>query len=223
MSKPGNTEGPAPVVYRHAMGAGRRCTGAIMLAAGFSRRFGSVKLQAQLPDGSTLLQKSFNNTLQATENIIVVGRQDLLESGTYNFLPDQPGIQLIICPDAESGMGHSLASAIKHIPDSWDSTLICLGDMPFIRPDTLSAMIRTSREDNIVIPVWQSQRGHPVCFGRQYFNELAASTGDSGGRHVIKLHHQAITELATDDAGIIQDIDTPEALTHYLLSEDQSS
>lgn len=215
MSKPGNTEGPAPVVYRHAMGAGRRCTGAILLGAGFSRRFGSVKLQALLPNGNTILHQCFNNILQATDNIIVVGRKELLETGAYQFLPDRRGIKLVLCEDAASGMGHSLASAIPCIPDTWTSALICLGDMPFLQKETLQAIINNSTENNIVIPLWQSQRGHPVSFGRRYFVELTHSAGDSGGRHVIKQHSDSIQELQTDDPGIIQDIDTPEALAMY--------
>lgn len=187
-------------------------TGAILLAAGFSRRFGGIKLEARLSDGSTLLQQCFNNVLQATENIIVVGRQELLQSGIYNFLPKQTGIQLLICPDAESGMGHSLAFAIKDIPQTWRSTLVCLGDMPFIKTETLKAIMAASSENNIVIPVWQSQRGHPVSFGRRYFKDLADSQGDTGGRNVIKQYPQHIKELQTDDVGVVQDIDTPEAL-----------
>lgn len=192
---------------------GAHKVGAILLAAGFSRRFGGIKLQARLPDGSTLLNKCFNTIAQATDNIIIVGRQELLDIGTYTFLPQHPGLQLVLCKDAESGMGHSLASAINHIPNDWHSVLICLADMPFIRADTLKAIMASSTENNIVIPVWQSQRGHPVSFGRRYFKELANSEGDAGGRHVIKQYSQYIKELVTDDVGIVQDIDTPEALT----------
>jgi molybdenum cofactor cytidylyltransferase len=190
----------------------RPVTGAILLAAGFSRRFGSIKLQARLPDGCTILQKCFNNILQVTDNIIVVGRKDLLESGAYQFLPEQQGVQLILCKDAESGMGHSLACALKQPPQDWQSALVCLGDMPLIRADTLKNIIAASASDTIVIPVWQSQRGHPVSFGRKYFAELADSQGDTGGRHIIKKYSRNIHELNTDDQGVVQDIDTPAAL-----------
>ncbi|MDO8909166.1 MAG: nucleotidyltransferase family protein [Pseudohongiella sp.] len=187
-------------------------TGAILLAAGFSRRFGAIKLQARLPDGCTLLQRCFRNLLQATDNIIVVGRTDLQSTGTYEFLPEQAGVKLVLCEDAESGMGHSLACAVKQIPESWQSALICLGDMPLIRSETLKSIIAASSVSSIVIPVWHSQRGHPVSFGREYFPELAASRGDSGGRQIIKQHGSHIRELPTDDPGVVQDIDTPEAL-----------
>ena len=209
------TEGPAFVVYRYAMRAGRRCTGAILLAAGFSRRFGAIKLRASLPDGTSMLEQCFKNISQVTDNIIVVGREDLRDAGTYSFLPSATGLQFVICPDAASGMGHSLASAIPHIPDSWTSAMVCLGDMPFIQPATLQAIIDNSNEDNIVTPTWQSKRGHPVSFGRRYFSGLAASSGDTGGRHLIRHHSHHVVEVQTDDPGIVQDIDTQEALQQY--------
>jgi molybdenum cofactor cytidylyltransferase len=184
-----------------------------LLAAGFSRRFGGIKLQAPLPDGNTILQRSFSNILQVTDNIIIVGREDLLSHGIYDFLPRQSGVQLVMCDDAASGMAHSLVCAVKQIPNDWKSVLVCLGDMPFIQTDTLRAIIAASAESKIVIPVWQSQRGHPVSFGRDYFAELTASEGDTGGRHVIKKHKKNVQELQSTDQGILQDIDSPEALT----------
>lgn len=208
---------PAVATAPHSHNTFSAGTGAILLAAGFSRRFGGVKLQARLPDGSTLLQKSFNNISQATDKIIVVGRADLAQQGTYAFLLQHPTVQLVMCQEAASGMGHSLASAAKAIPSDWRSVLVCLGDMPFISPLTLQAVMAASSEDTIVIPRWQAQRGHPVCFGRRYFTGLAASDGDTGGRHLIKQHSQQIVELDTDDAGVVQDIDTPEALARYTI------
>lgn len=192
--------------------------GAVLLAAGFSRRFGAIKQQALLPDGTTLLQQSFKNILQATENIIVVGRRELLANGTYSFLPTIPTVQLVLCEDAASGMGHSLASAISHIPSGWQSALICLADMPLISSDTLRAIMSASAPDSIVIPVWQMQRGHPVSFGRHYFDALAQSRGDSGGRALITQNSHHVIELITDDEGIVLDIDTPETLKHLVSS-----
>lgn len=200
-----------PARQNPASAASSTC-GAILLAAGFSRRFGAVKLRAQLPDGSTLLQKCFSNILQVTDNIIVVGRQDLLDSGTYDFLPQQSGLELVLCEDAASGMGHSLACAIRQVPEHWQSALICLADMPLIQQHTLKTIIAASSAHNIVIPLWQSQRGHPVCFGREHFAALARSQGDSGGRQVVEQNRQHIIELPITDQGVVQDIDTPEAL-----------
>jgi molybdenum cofactor cytidylyltransferase len=186
--------------------------GAVLLAAGFSVRFGSIKLKATLPDGNTILRKTFNNLLQATENIIVIGRMELLEQGVYDFIPALHRPYLFLCDDARLGMGHSLACGIRHIPPTWQSAMICLGDMPFVRRDTLMRLLSAGRSQNIIIPRYQSARGHPVIFGRQFFPELQLCQGDSGARHVLQANPNSIIELDIDDPGILQDIDTPQAL-----------
>lgn len=187
--------------------------GAVLLAAGFSVRFGSIKLKAALPDGNTILRKTFNNLLQATENIIVIGRMELLEQGVYDFIPATHRPFLFLCEDARFGMGHTLACGIRHIPSMWQSAMICLGDMPFIRQDTLTRLLSAGRSQHIVIPTYESARGHPIIFGRHFFPELQMCQGDTGAKHVLQAHPDSIIELDTDDPGILQDIDTPQALT----------
>ena len=119
---------------------------------------------------------------------------------------------LILCDDAEHGMGHSLRAGIKAIPDHWHACMICLADMPYIKPDTYKQIADQSDQFRIVIPAHEHQRGHPVSFGRQYFNALAGSDGDTGGRKVIQTHPKAVLELTVDDEGILLDIDRPEDL-----------
>lgn len=187
--------------------------GAVVLAAGFSVRFGGIKLKAVLSDGTSILQKTFKSILQITDNIIIIGRSGLLDEGVYDFLEPAQKSTLILCEEARHGMGHSLACAIKHVPAHWQSVLICLGDMPFVRQDTLKRLLISGNTQQIIIPKHLGTRGHPVSFGRQFFSELQRCDGDSGARHVLKAHPHAITELETDDAGVLQDIDTPQALT----------
>lgn len=186
--------------------------GAILLAAGFSVRFGGIKLKAQLPNGNTLLQQTFLNILQLTENIIIIGRKELLDAGVYDFLPTTHKPFLYLCEDAESGMGHSLVCGIQQVPEDWQSVFVCLGDMPFVRTNTLCLLFNASNSQNIIIPTSHAERGHPVGFGRQFFPELLRCRGDSGAKHILKAHKQAIIEIETGDSGVVQDIDTPAAL-----------
>lgn len=187
-------------------------TGAILLAAGFSRRFGSIKLNALLPDGRTVLQQSCHLLQSQFDNIIVVTRPALLDAGVFAGTGfSNP--HLVLCPDAEQGMGHSLACAMRSLPAHWDACLVCLADMPFIKPSTLQLIHGRASKGRILIPAYQHQRGHPVCFGRDFFTELEQSKGDTGGRDVIKAHPDKVEVIDLQDAGILQDIDTPEDLS----------
>jgi len=185
-------------------------TGAIILAAGFSRRFGGVKLSAVLPDGSTVLQQSVRVISQGVSDILIVTRQELLDQGVLQDIPaPQPQQRIVLCHDAADGMGHSLAQGARQIPDDWDACLICLADMPFIRAETIRKLTAAARRDLIVCPVSAGKRGHPVCFGRQFFAELTNARGDSGGRQLMNQYAQHVTELEVNDEGILQDVDTP--------------
>lgn len=183
-----------------------------MLAAGFSRRFGSIKLSAMLANGNTVLQQTSRLLQYNIGDIIVVTRPALLEAGvlTGSGFDDT---SIVLCQDSELGMGHSLACGIRALPGHWDACLVCLADMPFVKASTLQQILTRAAPDRIVIPQHQQQSGHPICFGRDFFSELAKSHGDTGGREVIKRHPDNIEVIAVNDAGILQDIDTPEDLS----------
>ncbi len=85
--------------------------------------------------------------------------------------------------------------------------------MPHIRPDTIKRIVAAfspSRDKNICVPVHQGRRGHPVLFGRRFFQALCALTGDEGGRGLMKAFGANIVEVTVDDEGIFEDFDTPE-------------
>lgn len=187
-------------------------TGAILLAAGFSRRFGSIKLNAVMADGRTVFQHTSHVLQSAVSEIIVVTRPALLAAGVLENSGFHPS-QTVLCHDAELGMGHSLACGIRALPAHWDACLICLGDMPRIKTETLLQLQQAASPHRIIVPGFNQQRGHPICFGRDFFAELATSQGDTGGRDIIKRHATCVQLLPVNDAGIVQDIDTPEDLS----------
>ena len=190
--------------------------GALLLAAGFSRRFGGVKLRALLPDGSTVLQQTLARLYAATPHITVVTRDDLLtdvQQAVALLSPPAPqDIRVEVCHDAHLGMGHTLAHGMRHLPN-WDGVLICLADMPAIRTETYAGMLAALGPDDILIPLHEGRNGQPVGFGSRFFGALRDSSGDIGGREVVKAHRAQVRHLATADSGILQDIDTAEDLS----------
>ena len=118
--------------------------GALVLAAGFSRRFGATKLLAALPENQqiSLFEQTLINLCKALPTIIVVYRPELRTQ--FHEIRDRatqhyPGtvITLVESKQAESGMGASLAFGASHITD-WDAALVCLADMPYVMPSTYS-------------------------------------------------------------------------------------
>ena len=184
--------------------------GAIVLAAGFSKRFGDSKLLAQLHSGNTVVQQTLERIAEVFPHRIVVTRPELIPQ----LLPLAPGTSFLAFEHAEQGMGATLAFAAQHIGD-WRACLVCLGDMPFIEASTYRQIAEQIEEDSIVIPVLDSKIGNPVAFGSAYFDELGKLQGDAGGRKLITLHRSAVRELSVDDPGVLQDIDTPQERARY--------
>lgn len=179
--------------------------GALLLAAGFSNRFGDAKLLAPLNSGKTVFAQTLAQLQQGVADIRVITRPELEQE----LRADAP--ELIVFSDASQGMGASLAFGMSHVGD-WDACLICLADMPFIEPGTYQRIREHARPDHITIPCFEGKSGNPVCFGSDFFAELGNLSGDSGGRELIRQHTDAVHRLPVEDPGVLSDIDTPQDL-----------
>ena len=67
----------------------------------------------------------------------------------------------------------------------------------------------------ICVPVTDGKRGNPVLWGGQFFDQMTRVSGDVGARHLIGEFAEAVCEVEVGDAGVLTDIDTPEALAAY--------
>lgn len=164
----------------------------IVLASGRGERFAAsggttAKLQALLA-GKTVLQ----HTLAAVQ-----------ASGLPWYLEES----------GQPGMGDSIAAAVRA---TWQSDpqltgwLILPADLPLIRSATLRAVAVTLREHEVVMPVYQGQRGHPVGLGVACGQALLDLKGNQGAASVV-LAHTAVM-LIVDDVGCVTDIDTVDDL-----------
>lgn len=184
-------------------------TGALLLAAGFSRRFEGCKLAATLSDGQTLFAHSLKPVREAFDDVLVIGREALFEQGVYETAAE---LEIVLNPDAEDGMGSTLACGARFIPDDWKAAAICLADMPRLSASTLAHLKDEAKVDRIIIPFHDGQPGHPVIFGAQFFAALQQCQGDSGARRIINNHPDAVMRIEIDDAGVLQDVDDRQAL-----------
>lgn len=182
---------------------------ALILAAGQGVRFGADKRRATLPDGRSLLAHSVERALAVFDDVCVVLREG--ERAEDFGLP--VGCRVIHSPDAALGMGHSLAAGAESLSDSKAlAVAILLGDMPWITPTTLRQLADAATASTILFPVHDGQRGHPVLFGREFWQELMLLTGDEGARAVVQAHRDRCVTREVDDAGVLRDVDTPDAL-----------
>jgi len=183
----------------------------ILLAAGFSRRFGpSNKLLQPMANGGPIALASAENLMQAIPTCVAVVRP---ENTTLAALLQQAGLTVFACKENEQEMADSLSAAIRfsaNFEAANHGFVIALADMPYIQPATISMVAnRVNSNDSIIIPTFHGQRGHPVGFAARYRSELENLQGDEGARAIVKRYADAVCLLPCEDAGILADIDTP--------------
>lgn len=178
---------------------------ALLLAAGASRRFGSNKLLAPVDDGSAMVVASARHLVDAGCPVLaVVGPVHEAVSAQLRTIP---GVCLTLCPDAGDGIGNSVAWGVaqSHDASGW---LVALGDMPFIDPRTIRALVARLRQGaGIVAPVHEGRRGHPVGFSAAWREELMALQGDEGARRIIAANPGMLETLPCADPGVVHDVD----------------
>ena len=203
---------PTPEPKREAKPPGARI-GALLLAAGRSRRMGGPnKLLAEV-DGTPMVAHVARRLLasRARPIVAVLGNQADEVEAALGKLP----VEKIRNPEFAGGLSTSLKRGIAALPPDLDGALICLGDMPLVTGrhlDRLIAAFNPLEGRAIIVPTRRGKRGNPVLWSKRFFPEMAELAGDVGAKHLIGEHAELVREIEMDDDAILVDIDTPEAL-----------
>lgn len=178
----------------------------ILLAAGSASRFGSNKLLHPLLTGVPIAVTAARNLKAALPYSIAVVRPGADELAA---LLRAEGLEVVVCMNANEGMGASLACAVAATGEV-AGYVIALADMPFIRASSLEA-VRESVQSGVpfVAPYFRTYRGHPVGIGGGYREELLAATGDEGARKLLQRHAAELVKIPVGDPGVVRDVDTP--------------
>jgi len=186
----------------------------VLLAAGYSTRFGSNKLLHPLPAGSPdagvpIALAAARHFIDALPDSVAVIRPRAQKLG--KILRDA-GCNTVVCRNAAEGMGVSLAEGVRAAADA-HGWVVALADMPYLRPDTIRVIAKALSEGAaIAAPAYRGERGHPVGFARRFLDELSALRGDAGARELIKKHPDWVTLCDVDDPGVLRDVDEPSDL-----------
>jgi len=189
----------------------------ILLAAGKGERFGggsgNNKLLSSLPDGLPIALAAARNLQPACDRLLVVLRPG--DKALADLFMAE-GFAVVICHDADAGMGHSLASGVRASPEA-GAWVVALADMPYIQSISHHAVAARLRAgDGLVATKFQGRRGHPVGFSGRWRDQLSVLTGDQGGKVILEQHPGALNLVEIDDPGVVRDVDRPEDLESRL-------
>ena len=189
----------------------------LILAAGKSQRMGSPKALLRIY-GRTFLEHIASEAKKSnlTEVKIVLGSQAEL---ILERLP-QLRANVVINPEYEQGQLSSLIRGLKALEGySIDGLMLFLVDHPFVDRHLINELLDwfSSHNNPLVIPTFKKKRGHPIIFAHELFPELINAPVDAGAVIVVRKYQDKVLHVETGQAGILLDIDTPEAYREYVV------
>lgn len=184
---------------------------ATILAAGESSRMGSPKALLQYR-GRTFLE-TILRILQTLglHSYVAVSRNTHIMLENH----DLSGVTIVTNRELAAGPIGSIRASIRAIEGrSYDGLLVWPVDLPHVSEDTIRAMIDRFQHEqdttHIVVPSFQSKRGHPVIFGNGLFEELLQVPDSIGARAVVRSDPGRVVQVPVADPAIVDQINTPE-------------
>ncbi len=184
----------------------------ILLAAGASTRMRGTDKLLEQADGVPLIARTARAMARSQLDAIVV----VVPSGDCrrrSAVADLP-VQVVEAPDIPAGMSDSLRAGLRAVPELSDAVLVALADMPDVSHDHVNRVVSAfSPDDGREIcraATADGKAGHPVLFGRRFFENLALLDGDRGARELLADALDFVVDVPTDGDGATVDLDTPE-------------
>ena len=186
--------------------------GAIILAAGASRRLGRPKQLVKYA-GETLLARAVRLVREAglARVVVVLGA----ECEAIAAAVDLSDVRVVRNEDWKQGIASSIHAGLRTLeevtPDA-DGALILTCDQPRLSVAHLQALVAAfDAQDGLGITAseYAGGIGVPAIFPQGMFTELCALSGDKGARTLLK---EARVVMRVDFPGGEVDVDTPEDL-----------
>ena len=184
---------------------------AVILSGGSSSRMGSPK--ALLPyQGRPFLE----HLLEVATHPKIGVRRVVLGAHAEPIAKQVSlsGDEIVINDEWEKGQLSSIQAAIRRLPAGTDGMLLCLIDHPLISAALVGELIEQfySKHAQIVLPLFEGRRGHPVIFASGLYDELLQAPMDKGARAVVWAHGKEVLQVPTAEEGCVLNLNDPETL-----------
>jgi molybdenum cofactor cytidylyltransferase len=183
--------------------------GAVILAAGQSRRMGRNKML--LPFGASTVLESVVTEAAACEPVhdlvVVTGHQSNRIAALLGSYP----VRCVFNPAyAQADMLVSIQVGLRALADDVTAALIVLGDQPRIQRAIIQQVSAAWQPSAISIPSYQLKRGHPILIDRALWPDVLALPQTATLRDFIRAHEQQIRYVVVETDSVLKDMDTPE-------------
>ena len=187
--------------------------GAVIMASGLARRFGSNKLLADF-GGEPMLCRALAATAGIAPRLVVTRSEEVHRLCTALDVP----VLLHALPHRSDTVRLGLSALLRGQP-ALCGCLFVPGDQPLLTRKTLCGMVsafcaepdRKSQIFRLCEPQ-SGTPGSPVLFGADYFEKLRSLPEGRGGGVVVKRHAERVTLFPARHPAELMDADTPDVL-----------
>ncbi|MDY0094682.1 MAG: nucleotidyltransferase family protein [Candidatus Vecturithrix sp.] len=181
---------------------------AVILAAGFSSRMGTLK-QVMAFEHKPMIQRAAEPLLEAgLQLIVVVGHERERVQAALQNLP----CQYVLNKRPEDGMFSSVRLGCLAVPNG-EACLLTPCDCPGVRPETIRQIHTTlERErEKVIIPTFEGRRGHPAGLPAALVERIRTLPPDTPGLNSLwRDRPEMVVHLEVHDPAILRDFDRPE-------------
>ena len=183
--------------------------GAVILAAGESRRMGTQKLLLPF-DGTTVIAHIVEQVRASRiDRIVVVTGHD--RTGVTAAL-EGCGVTFAHNANYTGGMLTSVRCGLAALPTETSAFVVVLGDQPGVTPAVIDALIDAfeKRTHDIVVPMYDNGSGHPIVIAARYREAIMTQFDTTGLRGLVRGRPESVLRLTVSNDGVLHDMDTPE-------------
>jgi len=170
-----------------------------------------------LPWGKSTVLQTVIQTIHTSgiENVLVI------TGGARKQVEILVGDSARTCFNSDFHQGEMLSSlqlGLLNIKAEAEAILVCLGDQPQIQERTVRDVCKAHHENpsKIIVPSYQSRRGHPWLVSQNYWDEILMMKPPFTMRDFLTKHQQEIYYLSVNTPSIVEDLDTKQ---DYLKSK----
>ncbi|PIE35431.1 hypothetical protein CSA56_04150 [candidate division KSB3 bacterium] len=181
---------------------------AILLAAGFSSRMGTLKQIMPIEGKPMIYQAAEPFVSSGLELLVVLGHKHQRVQEALGSLP----CRVLINPSPEDGMFSSVRLGCQAVPLG-EPCLLSTCDCPGVAPHTIRMVQETllEEQDHVIIPTYRGRRGHPVGLPAFLVERVHALPPETPGLNSLwRKSPEMVVHFNVYDPAVLRDLDRRE-------------